>query len=99
MAKHDMSDLNFSQIAKQQGVSRAAVAHRAARGWSREELLLGRRLPEQDEPRRLYRSTYSDKLGGFTAREVAKHNNLSVPGMYYRLQNNMNFELPPKKED
>lgn len=96
---HGMGDLNFSKIAQEQNVTRSAVARRAARGWSREEILLGKRFPFDHPSDRVYNSSYSGKLGGFTVQEVAAHNKISEQGMYYRLQNNREFEIPPRDDE
>jgi hypothetical protein len=94
----DLADPNFSEIANLQGVSRTAIFTRVSRGWTRQEILNGKRdLPQKGK--RTYTNTrHAERLGGFSAAHVARINGLSVPGLYYRIDRDLPFVLPPVTE-
>jgi len=89
---------SVAELVKKQKVTRATIYARRARGWTEEEIQAGHRGKKRGKRvLKDYNSQYSQMLGGFTSKEVAKYNKISQSGLYYRLRNNIAFALPTKK--
>lgn len=80
-----------TELARIQGVSRAAIHARRKRGWSEEEIQAGHRLDSEGNPVSGSRK-YREELGGRTVAEAAKDLGMRPGGLYYRLANRLPLE-------
>ena len=77
-----------TELARVQGVSRAAIHARRRRGWTEDEIQAGQRLDAEGGPLQGSRR-YQEQLGGLTVAEAAKLYRLRPATVYYRLANGL----------